>query len=449
MRIAWLVAASAAIALSFPTVASANGRYPASNQIAFSPSDPGLVVLRTTFGLLFSHDGGASWQWLCEDVLGVLSSSTEDPVLGVTSSALVATPGLSDGLDVSTDTGCDWTRTTGPLAGQLVKDLAVRPDAPDAVVLLTSTYGMHAGPDGGAGYAEQVYESTDDGATFSPVGAPIDPSALATTLDVAAADDDRLYVSAVRSSAPLASLFVSYDHGTTWTERSVPIDPTLGESAIYIGAVDPADPDLVYVRTGGPTGGSRLLVTRDAGLSFTLALELTGPMLGFALSEDGSMVYAGDVADGLFVAARDSLAFSATSSIHVQCLATQGANLWACSDDVSGFIAGSSADDGATFAAKLHLVAPPPLACPPGAAAVTQCSGVPRTTLCTTLPGCTADAGAADVPRPRPRGAGGCAATWGAMGMRAVAAGIACVAMLRARTGRSRRRGARGERGKA
>jgi hypothetical protein len=447
MRIGWLVAAGVAIAAA-PAVASANGRYPASNQIAFSPSDPGLVVLRTTFGLLFSHDGGGSWQWLCEDVLGVLSSSTEDPVLGVTSSALVATPGLSDGLDVSTDTGCNWTPTSGPLAGQLVKDLAVRPDAPDTVVLLTSTYGAHAGPDGGAGYAEQVYESADDGASFSPIGAPIDPAALATTLDVAAADDDRLYVSAVRSGTPPASLFVSYDHGATWTERPVPIDATLGESAIYIGAVDPADPDLVYVRTGGTTGGSRLLVTRDAGLTFTSVLALTGQMLGFALSEDGSKVYAGDIGQGLFVATRDGLSFSAASPIHVQCLATHGADLWACSDDVSGFIAGSSSDDGASFAPKLHLVAPPALACPAGAAANTQCSGVPRATLCSSLTGCSVDAGDTTPPPATPRAAGGCDVGGDGAGVGAAAAGIACAATMRARARRGRRRRAAGERGK-
>ncbi|HEY4015316.1 MAG TPA: hypothetical protein VGM06_18355 [Polyangiaceae bacterium] len=454
MRIAWLVAAGAAIAASTPAVASANGRYPASNQIAFSPSDPGLVVLRTTFGLLLSRDGGGSWQWLCEDALGILSSATEDPVLGVTSGALVATPGLANGLVVSSDTGCDWTPTTGALAGQLVKDLAVRADAPATVVALTSTYGAHAGPDAGAGYFEQVYESADDGASFLPVGAPIDPTALATTLDVAAADDDRLYISAVRSGTPPASLFVSYDHGGTWTERPVPIDPTLGESAIYIGAVDPADPDLVYVRTGGPTGGSRLLVTHDAGLSFTVALELEGPMLGFALSEDGSKVYAGDVVQGLVVAPRDSLAFSATSPIHVQCLATQGAELWACSDDVSGFIAGSSSDDGATFTAKLHLTAPPLLSCAADASAIATCGGAPRQALCSTLPGCVIDAGSPAPPPAETRGGGGgCDMGGGGAGMGAAAAGLACAAILRAASkgkgkGRGRRRAGGGGRGR-
>ena len=52
-----------------PAPAFANGRFPASNQIVFSPSDPCLIVLRTTYGILPSHDNGNSWQFICEDAL--------------------------------------------------------------------------------------------------------------------------------------------------------------------------------------------------------------------------------------------------------------------------------------------------------------------------------------------------------------------------------------------
>jgi hypothetical protein len=56
-----------------------------------------------------------------------------------------------------------------------------------------------------------------------------------------------------------------------------------------------------------------------------------------------------------------------TRMIHVQCLATHGADLWACSDEPSGFIAGVSQDDGATFTAKLHLTTiGGPAQCPAG-----------------------------------------------------------------------------------
>ncbi len=149
----------------------------------------------------------------------------------------------------------------------------------------------------------------------------------------------------------------------------------------------------MYVRTQG-AASSRLLVSRDAGQTFVVALALQGQMLGFALSEDGSKVYAGDVEQGLFVGARDTLAFQNTSTVRIRCLTTHGADLWACSDETSGFVAGVSADDGATFTAKAHLVAQPMLACPADAGATVQCSGPPRQSFCLALPGCGGDGGA-------------------------------------------------------
>jgi DNA-binding beta-propeller fold protein YncE len=128
-------------------------------------------------------------------------------------------------------------------------------------------------------------------------------------------------------------------------------------------------------------------------------------MLGFALSPDGSKVYAGSVEDGLFVGDRATLSFVHKSSIQVQCLAARANELWACANQRSGFAAGVSTDDGAHFAAKLtpdKLVGPiacaanpqGPLACGADANA-SQCSGAPYQQLCFTF-GCP-DAGDASI----------------------------------------------------
>lgn len=379
--------------------AVANGRFPASNQIAFSPSDPNLVVVRTTFGILISHDGGTSWRWLCEDVLGLSSTSTQDPILGLTANgSIVAAPGSLTGLVVSPDTGCNWKPAADPLKSQLVKDLVVRPDAPDVVLALTSTYGLQGGADGGPGYAQQVYLSTDDGANWSAHGSPIDPSALATTIDVAAADSHRIYVSAIRGADATrsASLFVSFDDGAHWTERQVPLVPGV-EGSIFIAAVDPISADRVYIRTAGAS--SRLLVTDDAGQTYGAPLSLSGQMLGFALSPDGSTIYAGNFIEGLFFATRDALSFESLSPVHVQCLATHGPDLWVCSDEPSGFIAGVSTGvpgGGVAFIAKAHLSGQPVLACSADSGATTQCAGLVQG-LCQQLgTGCEMDGGSAD-----------------------------------------------------
>ena len=437
VRIANLAAALAAALLLTTPAAFANGRFPASNQLLFSPGDANLVVLRATFGIVISHDGGATWRWLCEDVLGVASSATVDPLLGLTASGgIVAAPLLTNGLAVSSDTGCNWSTARGPLADQLIKDLAVRREAPNLVVALASAYSQDAGPEGGPGYAQQVYQSINDGADWSAIGIPVDSTALATTIEVAPSDPARLYVSAVRGTdaGRTASLFVSMSAGADWIERPVVLD-TANETAIYIAAVDPARADRVYVRTAGRT--SRLLVTSDAGLTFAEVLKLGGPMLGFALSPDGSKVYAGGVEQGLFVATRDSLSFQNTSSVHVQCLATRGAELWACSDEASGFIAGVSTDDGATFKSKLHLVAQPLIACSADAAATVQCGGASLRALCQLLPGC--DGGAARAPVAT--GSCGCSVSGqSSLGLAAAGAfiGLALCACLRRASHRQR-----------
>jgi photosystem II stability/assembly factor-like uncharacterized protein len=395
-----LVLSAGALAGALTSIASAgtaraNGRFPASNQIVFSPTDPNVVALRATFGVLLSRDSGATWSWLCEDVFGVSQSSPTDPVIALSASSMVAGPGLGAGLAVSPDLGCAWASAADPLRSQLVKDLVVTPQAPHAVLAVTSTYHMGAGTDGGPGYVQQLFASDDDGASWSAKGTPIDPATPVTTVDVAPGDPTRIYVSALRGAGQTrtASLFVSTDGGAAWVERPVPIDVTR-ESEVFIAAVDPQNADRVYLRTLGTA--SRLLVTDDAGQSFTSPLALEGPMNGFALSPDGAKVYAGGPEDGLFMATRDALAFERRSAIHVQCLAARGPELWACSDEPSGFIAGASDDDGATFIAKAHLVAEPALACPADAAA-TQCGGDPWQSLCALLPGCPAagDAGPA------------------------------------------------------
>ena len=377
--------------------AAANGRFPASNQILFSPRDSHLVVTRTTYGILPSYDDGASWSLLCEDALGLPQNAYEDPELAFTpGGSLVA--GLSSpagGLDVSMDTGCNWSCVGDALAGQSIADVVVRYAAPSAVLALTSTYQPL---DAGGGTFSQVFESADDGVTWRALGEPIDPEILVQTIDVAESDPQRLYVSGTRGFGPnrTASLLVSADDGAQWTERPIPsFDPTL-EDSVYVGAVDPADADRVYVRSSAlPTGGeSRLYVTSSAGQSFETAARFAVPtpsivsnaqILGFALSPDGSKIYVGTQDEGLFVAAKTDLVFRQTSSIHVQCLATRAAELWACSDAVSGFVVGVSTDDGATFEPRLATVTDlaGPVACAADSGGSLACGATANASQCT------------------------------------------------------------------
>ncbi|HEX4447525.1 MAG TPA: hypothetical protein VH044_12340 [Polyangiaceae bacterium] len=390
MRKPLIFAAAAATAvLAFATPSRANGRFPAANQLVFSPADPNYILLRATYALLPSTDNGITWRYLCEDALGLPSDQGEDPSVGVMGDGtlLAGIPGARTGgigLNVSTDRGCNWTcEVNDGLLNQTITDVAVRPDNPASAVALTGTIIPNDGSTPTT-YSTQVFETKDNGKTWAPLPAAIDPTVIVQTIDVTKSDPDRIYVSATRGygSFATAMLFVSKDHGKSWTEQPIPQFDADTEAGIYIGAIDPTNADRVYLRTAAlkEGGQSRVFYTNtggaDAGMatflqSPTLPAEggfevdeagmadVTGELLGMALSPDGSKLYVGTVESGLWIANTSDMVFTQKNSkVHVKCLATRGDELWACSEvDAPGdFVLGLSHDDGATFDPRIQYV---------------------------------------------------------------------------------------------
>ena len=136
------IAATLVAPLLFVSQAAANGRFPASNQIVFSPTDPNVIFGRATFAMFPSTDDGATWSYLCEELLDLPTGSTnyEDPELAFTANGnLVA--GLSQpttGLSVSTDLGCTWACSSSLDATRQVVDTVVRPNMKHEVLALVS-----------------------------------------------------------------------------------------------------------------------------------------------------------------------------------------------------------------------------------------------------------------------------------------------------------------------
>lgn len=382
-----LLAAAAAAALVGPLLraipAAANGRFPASNQIVFSPTDAKVVFGRTTFALLPSTDNGATWSYLCEGLLALPTvTNYQDPELAFTANgSLVA--GLfapTKGLNVSKDLGCSWACSSTLDGTRQVVDTVVRPNMQHDILALVSDIGV----DGGN--RTQVYESTDDGATWSALGKPIDPAVLVTTIDVSATDPARIYVSGTRGfgASRTASLFASTDTGQTWNEYSVTGYPGDspgggGEISVFIGGVDPTNADQVYLRSNGSAlgGTSSLYASSNGGKTIAkvnsfyveaAGFALVGELLGFAIAPDGSKVFIGTKESGLWSANRSDLVFtSLNNTVGVQCLATRatsgGYELWACGNEYKGppgnpgnFVFGVSNDQGKTFTAKLQTL---------------------------------------------------------------------------------------------
>ena len=356
-----------------PRVAEANGRFPESNQLFFSPKDPNHLFLRTTFGFLDSKDRGLTWAWICEETFPL--SGSEDPMVAITPSGTILATTFQ-GLSVSKNAACDWAFAGGDLEKKVFIDLTANPNDPKHVAVFSSSYD-HQDDAGAIFFESTIWETKDEGETFAVLGPNLDPSLLAYTLDLTKSDPDRIYATAVREPGAdtRAFLLASKDHGKTWTETQVPLVDT--ERALFIAAVDPLDADRLYLRSSNGTDRpSRLLFSKDGGATWATIYQGLGPLLGFALSVDGSKVYVGGPKDGVRVASTTDFAFQQKSTIEVQCLALASDGLWACSNEKSGFIIALSKDEGATFERETHFCdIKGPLECPAGTMTNTTCHG--------------------------------------------------------------------------
>ncbi|MDF2691844.1 MAG: BNR/Asp-box repeat domain protein [Labilithrix sp.] len=369
-------AAVLAATIGSTSLAHANGRFPESNQISFAAHDPDLVILRVTFGLLISHDRGRTFQWVCEQSIGF--SGVEDPMYTVTpSNAIVGT--TFQGLTMTHDNACGWTFAGGPLENQVFIDLSASPTDPKNIVVFASSYDSQDDA-GNINFKSLVWETKDEAQTFQQLGQTLDPALLGYTIDLTATDPDRMYITAVREpgTTPKGVLLVSKNHGQTWEEEAVPLVGT--ERAVFVAAVDPTNPERVYLRTSNTVDKPTRLIVREATdggpATQRTVHEANGALLGFALSRDGSKVYIGGPKDGVKVASTQDFNFQQRANVEVQCLALSNDGLWACSNEQSGFIAGLSTDDGATFEPRLRFcdISGPLSTCGPGTPTNDRCA---------------------------------------------------------------------------
>ena len=451
-----LLAGLALFALFAPVAntALANGRFPASSQIVFHPRDMRVITARTTFGLLVTHDGGLTWSWVCEEALDF--RPTEDPPvarMGDGSTILA----LFGGLHRGTPDDCSFTEPDPTLADAVVIDNCVDPSNVDRAYALTSSGGRE----------NQPWLTDDDGATWTPVGAPFEPSILFETIEVAPSDPMRLYLTGAippTSSLPrMPFVFRSTNGGLAWDRYPYPLEitPTQRDKNLFISAIDPTDPDRIYVRVSGDPD-DKLLISDDGGQTFREVLRVPA-MRGFARSDDGATVWAGSDARGLFRSTdRGETFVPVTGGIaRVNCLAVRGDELWACGNDfVDGFTLGRSTDQGASFEPMLRFKF---------IAGVPECAAdSPVTALCAPRypalramfdPTAALDGGAPvdggdaggvdggtpfDAGTPPPTDPGGCCSVAGARSDVGAPAGFALAAIVALVTVRVRRRALRG-----
>lgn len=283
----------AALLVAFCATAHANGRPPLTNGVVFRPGDAQSIYVRSTFGLLVSHDDGCSFRWVCERAIGY--GGEFDPKYAVAADGTIFATTFT-GLRVSRDGGCTWsTAPVGP--GEVWVDAIDIGPTGDVWVATAES----AAPN-------NVYRSTDNGATFAARGM-LSPTVWWKSVKVAPSDPDVVYVAGYQvAGTPTARLYRSADAGGAWTEHPLFGEqrdpPTMRFGAtpiVLVSAIDPKDPNTVLLTSleANPPKGDRLYRSTDGGVTFTQVLATTDRIRDVFYAADGS-VYVATLGDGGF-----------------------------------------------------------------------------------------------------------------------------------------------------
>jgi MYXO-CTERM domain-containing protein len=335
------------------STAQANGRFPAAGQLVVNPLDSQRLVVSTTFGVVQTVDRGGHWSWICEEAIGF--SGNEDPSLGLFGDGTV-TAGLFKGLSISQGDTCSWSLNNNPLQDQYVIDVTVHPFQPSHGLAITSSGTIQSSD-------VRLAETTDNGHHWAYVGPQLPSDFLALSIELAPSDANRLYVSGYFSADIDGAVERSDDHGQSWQRFPINLD---GAPDTYIGAVDPSDPDIVYLRANGQVFDS-LYRSTDGAQTWTKIFQEQGELLGFALSPDGLNVAIGGPMIGIYIASTQDFQFKKVSNVQALCLKWRTEGLYACGDEYKdSFSLGISTDMGKTFQALYHLPQVDIIDCPSG-----------------------------------------------------------------------------------
>jgi hypothetical protein len=266
MRWPALAALVAALAV-MPASALANGRAPLTNGIAFRPGDDQSIYLATTFGLLISHDDGCTFRWVCEQNIGY--GGQWDPKYAIaTDGTIFAT--TFEGLRISRDGGCSFSTATAELDASdpnRIADIWI-----DALAI---------GPTGEVwvgtaetGHTNDIFVSTDNGHTFSSRGL-LSTEVWYKSVEVAPSNAQRVYATGYKvANTPTAYLYASDDGGTQWTPSPLANVMFAATPVLLVKAVDPANPDIVFMSSIGanPPSGDRLYRSSDGGVTWAEVL---------------------------------------------------------------------------------------------------------------------------------------------------------------------------------
>jgi hypothetical protein len=331
--VAWLFVAAL---LCLPTTAAhANGRIPGATGLAIHPTDERQLLLGLSYGLALSRDSAASWTWMCEGHIEGNGGDVDPSILVTSDGTLLVLSLTNGGVLVSRDDGCSFERVMGPLEGHRGMDLTLDPSQPGRVLALMST--IVGEIEHRPRYRNLLGHSLDNGRSWQ-VLAELPEDMSPETVEVAAADPKRIYVSGTAAADPLQGIVErSDDAGLHWTRTIVRLPR--GSGSLFLSGIHPTNPDRLWFRV--PARGdvygvlpAKLWRSADGAASFEPVAETLGGMLGFAISPDGDRIAFGGPLDGLFIAASDaSAAPTKLSDMQVKCLRWRSRGLYVCAGE--------------------------------------------------------------------------------------------------------------------
>jgi hypothetical protein len=332
--------------------------------VEVSPEDPDHVLVRTTYGMLLTRDGGQSFGWLCGAGAG-FDADIELPEVGWFPNGRLVI-GTFDGLRASDD-GCDWQPPGGAVGSSYFTNVTV--GSSPSEILLLSTSGI-----GGYRYEVALWSSDDGGASWHSRGRAPDPSFLPFNVRSAPARPDTIAMAGRDGDARALGevMMRSTDGGDSWQRTAL---SDVADAVTHVVGFDPAASGRVYlssVVTGNRPSVTirRVDATNDratANPSPTVEVlaALEGIVSSVVLAPDGTHLLIGTEDRGLWRLDSETLALEQTVELSVQCLRYDGARLYACVDeDVEGYTVGVSTDAGVTFEPFMWRSSPcGPLAC--------------------------------------------------------------------------------------
>lgn len=356
-----------AIAAALAARAGADGRTPLTTRVA---TDGQTVIAGTTFGALISRDGGCSFRWVCDEALGS-DGGFEPEYAAAADGTLFAT--TYKGLRVSRDGGCTWETATeaqprrarGRIAGIWIDAIDIAPNGDVWVATADSAL------------PNDVFRSTDGGRTFEPRNRR-SPTIWWKSVKVAPSRARRVYVTGYQvAQPPRTYLFSSDDAGATWTESPLAGVAFAMPPIVYVLAVDPVNPDIVFVtspRANRP-GGDRLYRSTDAGATLSDVLATSSRIRG-VVHHGGAVVVA--TAGGAYRSTDGGATFTALPAApQLNCLAAHGDALIGCAAnwEPDHKALARSTDGGATWSRLVQFVnLGGPLACGPGTGVARLCT---------------------------------------------------------------------------